>query len=168
MGSEMCIRSSAAATLWHHPPAPLAEHRVDNNHHTAIYGPTVTCSESCNCSTTAILVRDRPVSSATPMNHINPCNEWIPLPLPLPLHLPPPLPLPLPLLILMPLHMLTPVPSFSQKYQDCFFPCHLFCKSPSISHCRISNTTTHHVCFLVYFEYLLFHNQYLLLSLSNY
>ena len=73
----------AEATLWDHPPAPLAEHRVDNNNNTAIYGPTVTCSESCNCSTTAILVRDRPVSSAHPLNHSNLCNAWIPLPLPL-------------------------------------------------------------------------------------
>ena len=40
-------------------------------------------------------------------------------PRPMPLHMP--MPLPLPLLILMPLHMLTRVPSFSQKYQDCFF-----------------------------------------------
>lgn len=48
------------ATLWDHPAASLVEHRVDNNNRSGIYGATVSCSESCNCSTTAILVRDRP------------------------------------------------------------------------------------------------------------
>jgi len=48
------------ATLWDFHPAPDVERPVDNHNRTAVYGPTVNCSEGCGCSTTAILVRDRP------------------------------------------------------------------------------------------------------------
>ena len=85
-------------------------------------------------------------------------------PRPMPLHMP--MPLPMPLLILVPLHLLTLVPSFSQNYQDCF-------SLPPILQIPIDQLLSnleHYspFCFLVYFEYLLSHNQYLLLSLSNY
>ena len=85
-------------------------------------------------------------------------------PRPMPLHMP--MPLPMPLLILVPLHLLTLVPSFSQNYQDCFsLP-----PSLQIPIDQLLSNLEHYspFCFLVYFEYLLSHNQYLLLSLSNY
>ncbi len=51
--------SIVESTLWDFPAAPNAWHAVDQ-HNNSIYGVDVKCAESSGCSTTAILVRDRP------------------------------------------------------------------------------------------------------------
>lgn len=59
----------ASASLWDLPVAPDYEHAVAQPNCTnpdtepapgCYHGPDVLCSEPCNCSTTALLVRDRP------------------------------------------------------------------------------------------------------------
>ena len=47
------------ALLWDFHGAPDVAHAVDQ-HNNSKYGPAVKCSESCGCSTYAMLVRDRP------------------------------------------------------------------------------------------------------------
>ena len=49
------------SVLWDHPPPPDTGHAVSQRNN-SLYGPDVSCSESCGCSSHAILVRDRPQS----------------------------------------------------------------------------------------------------------